>query len=326
MTTPPSRRHLAYFVRVAEEGQISGAARALYIAQPALSQAMARLERQLGVTLLERHARGVTLTSAGEILFEKAKATVQAEADVATTARSLARTHRRTVVLGFLGSPPSLLAPQLLSAFAGACPEIEVSFRELRFPTRSAAEWLAGVDLALCHSSPELRGVGVRTLRREPRCVLLLDTHPLASRTEIEVLEVIDEPFYGRHPSVDPTWVAFWNLNDHRDGPPSHVTNHAPANYLELVAAMASGVAITTMPKAVAEVTAAMTPHLVARPLRDAAHSPCELLWRKEPFNPLITTLLDAARQSTPLDGEPNPPVRDSPSAGNGVRGAAAVS
>jgi len=59
-------RQIQYFVAVAEEEQITRAARKLHLAQPALSQAIAQLESQLGVALLERHAHGVTLTAAGE--------------------------------------------------------------------------------------------------------------------------------------------------------------------------------------------------------------------------------------------------------------------
>src|SRR5689334_3607587 len=55
---------LHYFVVIAEEGQVTRAARRLNVAQPALSQAVSQLERQLGFTLFERHARGVTLTTA----------------------------------------------------------------------------------------------------------------------------------------------------------------------------------------------------------------------------------------------------------------------
>ncbi len=59
-----------YFVAVAEKGSISGAARALYISQPAVSLALSKLESSLGVTLLVRGSKGITLTGEGRMLYE----------------------------------------------------------------------------------------------------------------------------------------------------------------------------------------------------------------------------------------------------------------
>jgi len=86
-----NRDHLRYFVAVADEGQITQAARRLFMAQPALSQAISQLESELGLRLLDRHPRGVTLTDAGEAFLEKARAAVDSEIEVRRTAETLAR-------------------------------------------------------------------------------------------------------------------------------------------------------------------------------------------------------------------------------------------
>ena len=65
-------RHLHYFVSVVEAGSFSRAASTIHVAQPALSQQIAQLEEQLGVSLLLRSARGVRPTAAGEVLYREA--------------------------------------------------------------------------------------------------------------------------------------------------------------------------------------------------------------------------------------------------------------
>ena len=103
------RNHLRYFVAVSDEGQISRAAEKLGIAQPALSQAIAELESEVGVELLERNPRGVTPTAAGEALLVKARIAVAAHDEAVDTARMLARGQKQTVELGFVVAAPTLL-------------------------------------------------------------------------------------------------------------------------------------------------------------------------------------------------------------------------
>ena len=87
---------------------------------------MAQLEAQLGVELLERHARGVGLTPAGEAFFEKARSAVAALAEVDVTADSLSRAARQSFDCGFIGSPPTVEAPLLFEQFALAHPDVDV--------------------------------------------------------------------------------------------------------------------------------------------------------------------------------------------------------
>ena len=86
---------LRYFVTVAEEGQITRAAEKLHVAQPAVSQAIAHLESDLGVELLERHPRGVSLTAAGEAFLAKARIAVASADDAVDTAHMLARAEEQ---------------------------------------------------------------------------------------------------------------------------------------------------------------------------------------------------------------------------------------
>jgi DNA-binding transcriptional LysR family regulator len=298
------RGHLLYFVTVADEGQITRAARKLELAQPALSQAIAQLESDLGFKLLERHARGVTLTPAGEAFLVKARAAVSAWSDAAATAASMARARRGTIAFGFLGVPPGLDSPKVLEGFSQANPEIDVCYRELPFPTAVTSSWLGDVDVAVCHSPPLDPGVWVEVLRREPRVVLAPRRHPLAQRRELTVAEVLDETFIGLHPSVEPTWASFWSLDDHRGEAPRQLTADGAANPHEVLAALAVRQAITTVPASVAGLIPNVLSGLVAIPLRDADPASIALVGHEDRANPLVQALLQFALGNTGADGD----------------------
>jgi DNA-binding transcriptional LysR family regulator len=290
------RGHLLYFVTVAEEGQITRAARKLNLAQPALSQAIAQLESDLGFKLLERHARGVTLTRAGEAFLVNARAAVFAWSDAAATAQSMARVRRGTIDFGFVGMPPGLDSPELLELFSRAYPEIDVCYRELPFPSALTSSWLGEVDMAVCHRPPLESDVWMHVLRTEPRVVLAPGRHPLAERAELFVEELLDETFIGLHPAVEPAWAGFWSLDDHRGAPPRRVTTDRAANPHEVLAALAVRRAITTVPAAVAALIPDLLPGVVAIPLRDADPATIVLVGHEDRANPLVETLLIFAR------------------------------
>lgn len=292
------RGQLGYFVAVAEEGQITRAAKRLHIAQPALSQAIAQLEAQLGLELLERHARGVSLTAAGEIFLVKAKAALRAEAEATATARSIARGAQGSIEMGFLSTPPRLFAESLFEEFARTHPLVNVSFRELRFPAGSTIEWLSDVDMALCFAPTPHPEVTTQALWLEPRWLLLHRSHPLAGCEAIATCEVIDELFYGSHASVDPVWAGVWTLDDHRGAPPERLTDDCPVNSLELIAAIASGRAVRAFTATTARALVTFLPELVAVPLSDAAPVPCALARLASVDSLAVAEFFKAARAS----------------------------
>src|SRR5215213_4157425 len=73
----PELRLIRYFVAVAQEGNVTRAAERLHVSQPSLSAAVKQLEQQLGVALLARAGRGVSLTPAGELLLHRGRELVE---------------------------------------------------------------------------------------------------------------------------------------------------------------------------------------------------------------------------------------------------------
>jgi DNA-binding transcriptional LysR family regulator len=294
---PISWSYLRYFVAVADDGQMTRAAERLHIAQPALSQAIAQLESELGVQLLERRSSGIGLTPSGAAFLEKARPALAAAEDTALTARSLARAAEGAVEFGFLGAPPPMHSPELVDEFMRRNPMAELRFTELQFPSGSAESWLGAVDVTLANMPPSGPEIWIQPLREEPRVIIAPRDHPLAGRESVAVEEALDQEFLGRHPLVDPRWAGFWSLDDHRGGPPALTTADRPANTQELFALISAGRGMTTVPACHAAVVAAVLPGVVAIPLTDADPVVFSLAGRADRSSALVESLRDVARE-----------------------------
>jgi LysR family nitrogen assimilation transcriptional regulator len=110
-------RHLRYFVKIVEAGSFSRAALTINVAQPALSQQIAELELKLGTSLLQRSARGVRPTAAGEVLYREASTILRLVEQLPGIVRSSGGETDGAVSLGM----SSTLAASLGGAFFEAC-------------------------------------------------------------------------------------------------------------------------------------------------------------------------------------------------------------
>jgi DNA-binding transcriptional LysR family regulator len=110
-------RHLYYFVRIVEAGSFSQAARTIHVAQPALSQQIAELEASLGVPLLQRSARGVKPTAAGQKFYDEASSILRKYENLPSLVRSNSGKVDGRVSLGM----PASLSTTLVGPFIEAC-------------------------------------------------------------------------------------------------------------------------------------------------------------------------------------------------------------
>jgi DNA-binding transcriptional LysR family regulator len=296
------RGQLRNFVTVAEDGQMTRAARRLHLAQPALSQAISHLESELGIVLLERHARGVTLTPAGEAFLPKARAAVAAADDALRTAEALARVAGGRMDVGFIGPAPMVNAPELFGAFADAHPDADLSFRELPFPYSPTTSWLQEVDVAFTPPPMAERGVRIQTVRLEPRAVVMPRDHALAQRSELAVADVLDEIFIGYHPDVQTAWAGFGSFDDHR-GRPARVNDDHARTPPEMLTMMAMRRAITAVPLSDARVIQGLLRGVVVIPVRDAEPAALSLVWLDGHHNPCVDALVALADRLVSRDG-----------------------
>jgi DNA-binding transcriptional LysR family regulator len=173
-------RHLRYFLVVAEELHFSRAAEVLGMAQPPLSQAMRRLERELGVTLFDRLPRGTALTGAGQALVEEARQLLFAEQRLRTVMRATA-----DGALGVLraGVPPDTPAPvlsELLRRLSARSPGLDVDLQELTTAEQVDALTAARLDAGLVQLPVDLTELHAGPVTWSPLGVVLPRTAPLA--------------------------------------------------------------------------------------------------------------------------------------------------
>lgn len=290
-------RHLRSFVAVADEGQVTRAARRLYVAQPALTQAIAKLEAQVGVALLERHPRGVRLTDPGRVFLEKARIATAAMDAAESTADALGRAARASLAWGFVGSAPMVQAPELFSAFMRARPEAEVTFHDLALPIAPTSAWLGSVDVALCYSPSPDPEVELLAIREEPRVALVHAGHRFARRESVVVDELLDETFCGYDVALDRAHAGLWTLDDHRGAPPANLTSDRAVNPQETLAAVAMGRAITTGPSRDASTVLGLCENIRVLPITDARPAVLTLAWPKDGPSEILRCLLGVARE-----------------------------
>jgi len=122
-------RQLRYFLAVAQEGQVTSAAKRLNMEQPPLSRQMKLLEQELNVTLFDRSGKRLTLTHAGELLREKAERLLQQFQETVREVRELDEGIQGVLSIGSVVSCISLL-PHRISRFRERHPEVTFKIRE----------------------------------------------------------------------------------------------------------------------------------------------------------------------------------------------------
>jgi DNA-binding transcriptional LysR family regulator len=188
-------RQIRYAVAVAEHRHFGRAAEHVFIAQPALSQHIRRLEHELGVTLFDRGARHVRVTPAGEAFLTVARGLLQ-QADVAAAAARRAECGDVGSIVVAVSRPLALplLAP-LLRRWAQARPEVDVRLTTGAGPRLVDRVRRREVDVALVEEPGAGGDVSAVHLADDPLVLLVPPDADLAARTSIEPEELAGRRF-----------------------------------------------------------------------------------------------------------------------------------
>jgi DNA-binding transcriptional LysR family regulator len=188
-------RELTYFVAVAEERNFTRAATRLGIAQPPLSRAVQRLERRLGVRLLHRTSRQVSLTQAGQVLLDEGRKALGALTAAERLARRAGRAEPRLVVAIKPGGDADLLEP-ILARYATHPDAIDAEPLICGIGEQTALLRNGTADVALLRlPQPDLSGLATEELLTERELVVLPRTHRLANLTSVRMTDLTGETF-----------------------------------------------------------------------------------------------------------------------------------
>jgi DNA-binding transcriptional LysR family regulator len=203
---PFELRHLRAFVHLAEAKHFGVAAERLGITQPALSQTIKGLEEALGVVLLDRRPRRLTLSAAGEIFLTEAIATI-AQADRAERiGKRTGRGQAGLVEIGYVGSAPfSPVFSRIISGFREKFAGL--SLRMTQLPSMVQMDRIAqsSLDCGFVRTplGPPPPGVITRVLDRERLLIALPDTHRLAQATACSLSQFATDPFIQYQPQAN---------------------------------------------------------------------------------------------------------------------------
>ena len=284
-------RHLRYFMAVGEELSFTRAAERLHIAQPPLSQQIKQLEEELGVTLLQRGARPLRLTGAGEVLLQRSRALLaDLDAAMAETRRT-GRGQTGKLSVGFAGSAMYVFLPDVINTFREACPNVELNLHEMLASEVAQALQERKIDVGFARPQlPPLDHIAQRLILEEPYLAALPKRHRLAGRTLIALSDLADEPFVLYPSTPGPSVMEIFTSACRESGFMPRVVQEA-RHLQTVVSLVAAGVGVSLVPQAAADGQRRRGVTFVPL-LPPAPTAPLTLVWREDDISPALRRFL----------------------------------
>lgn len=285
---------MRYFVAVADERNFTRAARRLGIAQSPLSQQIRGLEREVGVQLLSRTTRSVTLTQAGEAFYERARRVLGLADEAIEASRKAARGHLGRLSIGFTSSATFELLPRLARTYADRYPDVTLEVHsDLTTPEQTAALLTGRLSVGVLRPPVVAEGLAVETIRREPLVVLLANRHPRTVDREIDLADLSDEWFISQQANP-PTTMHQVLINSCQAAGFVPKVRETVGGSAALLALVAGDMGIALGPYSLRHMN---IDGVTFRPLRSPAVTiSLALAYRKANVSPLVREFLETAR------------------------------
>ena len=188
-------RMLNYLVALADYGHFGRAADACFVTQPTLSTQIKKLEEQLGVTLVERHAKGAKLTDTGEVIVRHARGLLQEAQGISEIAAMHQDPLAGRMRIGIIPTLAPYLLPSVAPALRATFPKLDCFYIEEQTDKLVADISAGDVDLGVLALPLDLPNCEIHELFEEPFELAVSADHPLASRERVTVDDLRGELF-----------------------------------------------------------------------------------------------------------------------------------
>jgi len=293
-------RQLRYFVAVAEELHFGRAAERLGMAQPPLSRAIRVLERQLGVTLLERTTRQVALTAAGEVMLRDARIALDAVTAAARRAQQAGRPSPRLRVALKADIDGGLL-PRILAAYSAekAGPPAELVLGGLGEQAQALRDGRADVGLLI--SPFDDHDLDAEPLLTEPLLIALATTDPLAALPRLRLADLADRRLPGGSLACHGWPVSPRGTDAACDRQPGLAAERKPtdgpartaANLAEIFSLVETGSVVFFVLESLAR--RYPRPGIAYRPVTDLPGTTLVIAWPRDARSPAVAAFVRAA-------------------------------
>ena len=288
-------RHLRYFVAVAEEQNVSVAAKRLHISRPPLSRQIRDLETEMGVALFKRSTKAIRLTEAGKVLLFEARAVLQRVEDAVALTKSVANQKRSQVHVGYTIPPAVEILPRTLRAFQRTNPRVSVDLRMMSEQKMLRALRSGDLDVALTvYVEPKhFEGLSVEDLGTYALVVAAHKNHQFARLREVPMSNVARQSILAFSPDEYPGYQAFLA----KILLPYMAALKIVAEYESLesiIAGVEAGRGVAILYQGITRIAGK---RLVLRPLKPAPPSPpIVIAYRKEGVSATVAGFVEAAR------------------------------
>jgi DNA-binding transcriptional LysR family regulator len=270
-------RHLRSFVTLAQELNFTRAAEHLHIVQPALSGQMKSLEEELGVKLLTRDRRSVSLTEVGRLFLPQAQATLD-QADAALrVAQRAEQGDIGELRISFVSSVIPEILPSVIRKLRVKYPKLQLHFHDMSTPRQIGALNDGRIDFGFLRLPVNSPGLHIELILEEPFFVVLPVDHPLAAQASITVQSLQSEPMLFLDRSAAPGYSDALLGALSAGGLILNIVQEF-TELSTMVGLVASHLGLAIVP---ASVATSLPPGAIARPLESMSHrSQLGIAWK----------------------------------------------